>query len=63
MAYMSGRKILFHFSKFIRNDEGATMMEYGLLVALLSVIALVVIKNLGQSVNTTFEAVDAGLPG
>ena len=41
----------------IRDDEGATMVEYGLLVALIALVAIVGVKALGTSVNSLFNTV------
>jgi pilus assembly protein Flp/PilA len=41
----------------IRDDEGATMVEYGLLIALIAMVALVAVKALGTSVSTLFNTV------
>ena len=41
----------------IRDDEGATMVEYGLLVALIAMIALVAVQTLGKNLSTVFNSV------
>ena len=41
----------------LRDDEGATMVEYGLLVALIAMVALVAIKVLGTNLSTLFSTV------
>ncbi|HLY02488.1 MAG TPA: Flp family type IVb pilin [Candidatus Cybelea sp.] len=41
----------------IRDEEGATMVEYGLLVALIAVVAIVGVKTLGQNIQTLFTTV------
>ena len=41
----------------IRDDEGATMVEYGLLVALIAVVALAAITTLGKNLSTLFNTV------
>lgn len=40
-----------------RDEEGATMPEYALLVALVAVIAIVGATALGNAVNTKFSTV------
>jgi pilus assembly protein Flp/PilA len=37
-----------------RDDEGATMVEYGLLVALIALVALGAIQALGGNLGTMF---------
>jgi pilus assembly protein Flp/PilA len=38
--------------RFLRNDDGATMAEYALLVAVIAIVAVAGAKLLGGSVNT-----------
>ncbi len=40
-----------------KNDDGATMVEYGLMVALIAVVALVAVTALGGSVSGIFQNV------
>ncbi len=42
---------------FVRDEEGATMAEYALLVALIAVVVIVGAKALGNSVNTKLNNV------
>jgi pilus assembly protein Flp/PilA len=37
--------------RFLRNDEGATMAEYALLVAVIAIVAVAGAKLLGTNVN------------
>jgi pilus assembly protein Flp/PilA len=39
------------------DDEGATMIEYALLAALISIVAITAITAVGGSVNAKFQAV------
>jgi Flp pilus assembly pilin Flp len=39
--------VLYIFQRLLREEEGATMVEYGLLVALIAMVALVGIATLG----------------
>jgi pilus assembly protein Flp/PilA len=41
----------------IRNEEGATMVEYGLLVSLIAMVALVAVTSLGSKLSTLFNTV------
>jgi pilus assembly protein Flp/PilA len=38
----------------LRREEGATMVEYGLMVALIAVVALVAVTTLGVNVSGKF---------
>lgn len=44
-------------TSMIRDDEGATMVEYGLLVALIAMVALAAVKVLGTNLSTVFNTV------
>jgi pilus assembly protein Flp/PilA len=41
-------------TSMIRDEEGATMVEYGLLVALIALVALGAIQTLGVNLSTMF---------
>ena len=43
------------------NERGASMVEYGLLLALIAVIAIVALKALGTNVSAKFDTVSASL--
>ena len=49
-------------AKFNTKDEtGASMVEYGLLLALIAVIAIVALKALGTNVSAKFDNVSISL--
>jgi len=43
-----------HYTKNHHKEQAASMIEYILLVALIAIVALVVVKFTGNSVNKTF---------
>ncbi len=43
--------------KFIRDEEGATLAEYGLLLALIAVVCLAAITLLGTQISSMFTGV------
>lgn len=45
----------------IRDDEGASMVEYGLLIALIAVVALTAVKLVGTNLSTLFNNVGTSL--
>lgn len=47
--------------KFLKNEQGATMIEYALLAALISVGAVTILQLVGPSVIAAFTTVNAGL--
>ena len=40
--------------RFIRDEEGATMVEYGLMLALIAVICIAAVTIIGTQLNITF---------
>lgn len=49
-------------SAFLRDEEGATAIEYGLIVGLIAAVIIAVIKGTGSSLNTLFTTVETSLP-
>ena len=49
------------FLKLIRNDKGATAIEYGLIAALIAVAAIGAMSGIGTKLGTTFNNVSAKL--
>jgi pilus assembly protein Flp/PilA len=47
--------------RFAREDEGATMIEYGLMVALIAVVCVAAVGLLGGAANTTFTTATGSL--
>ena len=53
---------MLHFiNSLIRDEEGATMVEYGLLVALIAMVALAGVSALGININTLYGTVAGSL--
>jgi pilus assembly protein Flp/PilA len=49
--------------ELLRDESGATAIEYGLIAALVSVVIIVVLTALGESLTATFQSVADGLEG
>jgi pilus assembly protein Flp/PilA len=47
--------------RLMREDDGATMVEYGIMVALIAAICIAVVTTLGQNVSNAFSTVNASL--
>ena len=47
----------------IKDESGATAIEYGLIAALVSVAAIGALTAMGDSLNTMFTAVSSSLSG
>jgi len=43
--------------KFVKGEEGATMVEYGLMVALIAVVCIVSVTLIGTNLNGLFNKV------
>lgn len=44
-------------TKLLRNEDGATAIEYGLIAALIAVAAIAAMGNVGNSLGNTFNEV------
>jgi pilus assembly protein Flp/PilA len=48
--------------RFARDEQGATLLEYGMLVLLITVLSIVFITSIGTKVSKGFSTVDSQLP-
>ncbi len=48
-------------AKFLRDESGATAIEYGLIAALVSVAAITALTAMGDSLSSMFNAVSSEL--
>jgi pilus assembly protein Flp/PilA len=48
-------------ARFLRDEAGATAIEYGLIAAGISVAIITVVASVGSSLNTTFTSVQSAL--
>lgn len=47
---------------FLKEEEGVTAIEYGLIAALIAVAIIVVVGQVGTKLQTTFNSVATALP-
>jgi pilus assembly protein Flp/PilA len=47
---------------FLVEDEGATMVEYGIMIALIAAICVAIIGTLGSQVKAAFQNTSNALP-
>ena len=55
-------------ARFLKNDEGAALVEYGLLVGLIAVVCITAVTLLGNQINQVFtdittDLTNAGIKG
>lgn len=48
-------------SRFVKDEAGATAIEYGLIAAGISVAIIAVVNGLGSKLNSTFTVVSGAL--
>lgn len=48
-------------SRLLKNESGATAIEYGLIAALISVAIIVAVRAIGSNLNKTFTNVAGNL--
>ena len=49
-------------SAFLRDEEGATAIEYGLIVGLIAAVIILVVTGTGTKLNTLFSSVETAIP-
>jgi len=47
--------------RLVRDEEGASAVEYGLLVSLIAVVIIVAVKTLGSKANDKFNQAATGI--
>ena len=48
-------------SRFVKDESGATAIEYGLIAALIAVAAIAAMQGLGNQLKTTFTNVSSNM--
>ena len=48
-------------SRFVKDESGATAIEYGLIAAGISVAIITAVNGLGTKINSNFEAISGSL--
>lgn len=49
------------FRRFLKDESGATAIEYGLMAALIGVAIILVVKSLATNLSGTFDKVSGNL--
>jgi pilus assembly protein Flp/PilA len=60
-AGTKGDKFMQFVRKMIKDNKGATAIEYGLIAALIAVAAITAMQGLGTQLNKTFNNVTASM--
>jgi pilus assembly protein Flp/PilA len=47
--------------RFLREEEGATAIEYGLIAAGIAIVIIAAVNGVGQQLNTTFTSISGTL--
>jgi pilus assembly protein Flp/PilA len=50
------------FTELKRTERGATAVEYGIMVALIAAVIIVVVKVVGGKTSNAFESANANMP-
>jgi pilus assembly protein Flp/PilA len=48
-------------SRFVRDESGATAIEYGLIVALIAVVIIVAVTAVGTNLGAQFNGISSNL--
>lgn len=56
-------KFVSSVKKFLVSEDGPTAVEYAVMLALIIIVCLVAIGNVGTSANAKFQAVNTALGG
>ncbi|WP_011583403.1 MULTISPECIES: Flp family type IVb pilin [Chelativorans] len=51
------------FARFLKDESGATAVEYGLIVALIAAGIIAVVGSIGGQITNAFTRVSTGLTG
>ena len=50
-------------ARFMKDESGATAIEYGLIACLISVAVVAILGSVGDNLNATFKTVNSELAG
>lgn len=54
-------KLILVTRRFLRDEEGVTAIEYGLIAALIAIVIIVAVTAVGTSLNETFTTISNAL--
>jgi pilus assembly protein Flp/PilA len=50
-------------TRFAKNDDGAALVEYGMLVGLIAVVCIAAVQTLGITISGVFATINVDLAG
>jgi len=56
------KSLMKQFQGFLKDEEGATAVEYGVMVALIAAVIIIAVSSLGGKVRDVFTGVDNNMP-
>ncbi len=56
-----GVRVMKWIAKFVKEDSGATAVEYGIMVAAIAAVIITIVLSVGTKTNVAFNKVDSGL--
>ncbi|MDF1597180.1 MAG: Flp family type IVb pilin [Acidimicrobiia bacterium] len=48
--------------RLLTNEDGANLIEYGILVVLIAIVALLAVQSVGQETSSMFADIHTGFP-
>jgi len=48
-------------ARFVKDESGATAIEYGLIAAGISIVIITAVNNIGSNLNAKFTAINTSL--
>jgi len=51
-----------HLIRFFKDEEGATAVEYAIMVALIAIVIIAMVVIVGKKANNAFSSVASALP-
>jgi pilus assembly protein Flp/PilA len=58
-----GERKMKKFMRFLKEEDGVTAIEYGLIASLIAVVIILAVTGVGNSLNDTFTTVEGSLAG
>lgn len=55
------QKVMSTARRFWKDESGATMVEYGIMIAVIAAVSILIISSIGTKTNAAFEKVDTQL--